>query len=68
MKGILEFNLSEPGEREDFELAQNGYKYKLAIDDFDEWLRKLYKYEDKTEVSIEEARAKLREIQQEYLE
>jgi hypothetical protein len=59
MKATLEFEL--PMEREDFELAQNGHKYKIVLEDYDDWLRSLAKYQDKTEVSIEEARKKLRE-------
>ena len=68
MKGILEFDINDPHEKESFEIAQNGYKYKLAIDDYDQWLRGLAKYSDQTEVSIEEARAKLRECVEEYFD
>jgi cupin superfamily acireductone dioxygenase involved in methionine salvage len=64
--GKLEFQL--PEEREEFELAQNGHKYKFALNDFDNWLRGLAKYEDKDVVSINEARDKLRELVSEYLD
>lgn len=66
MKANLEFQL--PEEREDFDLALNGYKYKLAMDDYDGWLRGLDKYGDKTEVGINEAREKLRECLETYFD
>lgn len=40
MKGILEFDL--PEEREDFETAQHGWKYKCMIDDVWEKLFRPY--------------------------
>lgn len=43
-KGILEFEL--PEEREDFETAQNGWKYKSILKELDEDLRRKLKYEN----------------------
>ena len=60
MKGILEFSL--PEENEEFELAQNGFKYKIALDDMDNWLRGKIKYGDldeKTHELYQECRDKL---------
>lgn len=60
MKGYLSFSL--PEEREEFETAQQGSGFKFALQDYDNWLRNLAKYEDKETVTIEEAREKLFEI------
>lgn len=46
-KGILEFNL--PEEREEFESAQNDWKYRHFVDDFGEWLRRKYEHSDMSE-------------------
>ena len=47
MKGILEFDL--PEEREEFETAQRGVLYKIAIEDFyNKSLRARRKYQDLT--------------------
>lgn len=54
-----------PQETEEFLLAQNGGKYKAALDDLDNWLRNLAKYENKKNVTIEAAREKLRELMNE---
>ena len=62
-KAVLEFNL--PEERDDFEIAQNGWKYKAALDDLDIWLRSMQKYENKISVSIKAVRDKLRELMDE---
>lgn len=37
MKGTLVFDL--PEDQDSFKLAQDGWKYKLALDDLNEWLR-----------------------------
>lgn len=66
MRGELIFDL--PEEREDFEVAQNGWKYKIALDDMDNWLRSKLKYGEisATEAEIyEECRNKLREFARE---
>lgn len=62
-KAILEFEL--PQETEEFELAQNGGKYKAALDNLDSWLRAMDKYENKRSVTVKEAREKLRELMNE---
>jgi len=48
-----------------FYYAVNGEKYSQALDELDEWLRKKFKYEDLTEVTIDEVRAKIAELKQE---
>lgn len=64
MIGKLIFRL--PEDREDFELAQHGWKYKCMWDDTFAALRKLEKYEDKTSLTIEEIRKILNEIREAY--
>lgn len=64
MIGKLVFKL--PEDREDFELAQNGWKYKAALEDFSAWLRSKYKYEDKETLTIEEIRDKLAELTSDF--
>ena len=58
MKATLEFNL--PEDQDDFNYANNGFKYYMALVEMDEWLRAEYKYNDKEEMY--EVREKLREI------
>lgn len=55
-----------PEEREDFELAQNGWKYKSMIDDIYNKLRSLDKYTETESMTIEEIREMVREIEKEY--
>jgi hypothetical protein len=62
-KAYLKFEL--PQETDEFELAQNGGKYKAALDDFDNWLRAMDKYENKRSVTVKDAREKLRELMHE---
>lgn len=61
MKAILEFNL--PEDREEFELAQNGWKYKSVVDALFSWLRAKYKYEDVETLTIDEIREKIVQLQ-----
>ena len=58
MKATLEYNL--PEDRDDFNYANNGFNYYMALVEMDEWLRSEYKYNDKEEMY--EVREKLREI------
>ena len=58
MKATLEFNL--PEDREDFNYANNGFNYYMALVEMDEWLRSEYKYNDNEEMY--KVRNKLREI------
>ena len=58
MKATLEFNL--PEDRDDFNYANNGFNYYMALVEMDQWLRSEYKYNDKEE--LYEVREKLREI------
>lgn len=65
-KIILEYD--QYTDRDDFENAYNGWRYKAIIEDFNNWLRGLSKYEGKETVTIDEARDRLRQIRSEYLE
>ena len=58
MKATLEFNL--PEDREDFNHANNGFNYYMALVEMDEWLRSEYKYNGKEDMY--EVREKLRQI------
>ena len=58
MKATLEFNL--PEDQDDFNYANNGFKYYMALVEMDQWLRSEYKYNGKEE--LYEVREKLREI------
>lgn len=61
-KGILEFNL--PEERDDFETAQNGWKYKSVLHEFDQDLRRRIKYDTcppEEKKLLEKLRAQLNE-------
>jgi hypothetical protein len=58
MKATLEYNL--PEDRDDFNYANNGFNYYMALVEMDEWLRSEYKYNDKEEMY--EVREKLRQI------
>lgn len=60
MKAYLSFNL--PEDSEEFKDAQNGSRLKIAVEEFDDWLRGLEKYSNLDTVSIQEARDKLREF------
>ena len=58
MKATLEYNL--PEDQDDFNYANNGFNYYMALVEMDEWLRAEYKYNDKEE--LYEVREKLRQI------
>ena len=74
MKAFLSFKL--PEEREEFELASNAYKFKQWTDEFDEWLRRLIKYEndeclnhdDEQWLRVQAVRDKLHEIRKDIFE
>jgi hypothetical protein len=63
MKVILEFTL--PEEKEEYDLAMSGHVYKRAVDEFDDRLRQLWKYQDQKSIDIQEARKMLSEIVEE---
>ena len=67
MKAILKFKL--PEEQEEFEIANKGWKFRLALSTYDQHLRSKLKYDesltDEQYKVYEEARAKLWEILQE---
>lgn len=62
MKSTLEFNL--PDEQEELNMALNGHKYSIVLDDLDSWLRNISKYQGIAVVSIEEVRDKIIEFKQ----
>lgn len=68
-KVTLTFKL--PEEREDFEYASKGLEYKIVIDEIDEYLRKMIKYETLTDEAAniyQEVRDKLWEIKRDQSE
>lgn len=58
MKAVLEFNL--PEDQEQFDFANNGYNYYMALIEMDQWLRSEYKYNGNEPMF--EVRQKLNEI------
>ena len=58
MKATLEFNL--PEDQDDFNYANNGLNYYMALVEMDQWLRSEYKYNGKEDMY--EVREKLNEI------
>jgi hypothetical protein len=69
MKAILEFNLDE--EREQFDMAVNGYKFSLVACYLDQHLRGLIKYapdnqSEDTHKALQETRDKLHQLLNEY--
>ena len=58
MKATLEYNL--PEDRDDFNYANNGFNYYMALVEMDQWLRSEYKYNGKEDMY--EVREKLNEI------
>jgi hypothetical protein len=58
MKAILEFNL--PEDKDEYDFANNGLNYYLALCEFDNWLRSEYKYNGKE--LMYEVREKLNEF------
>ena len=67
MKAILKFNL--PEEQEEFEIANKGWKFRLALSTYDQHLRNKLKYDDsltnEQHKVYDELRTKLWEILQE---
>lgn len=51
MKGILKFNL--PEEKEEFLHAQNGVKYKVCIEEIENYFRTEIKYKSDTYTEVE---------------
>lgn len=65
-KGILEFNL--PEDKEDFEMAQNGWKFRVALQEIDEdLLRSLVKYDAPKGTETSELYVKLTEAEKEIV-
>lgn len=64
MKVNLTYSL--PEERDEYELAMNGARYAIVLEDLDNWLRSLSKYQDIETVTVEEVRAKIVELQKDW--
>ena len=65
-KAILEFNL--PEDREDFEMAQNGWKFRVALQEIDEdLLRALVKYDAPKGTETSELYSKLTDAEKEIV-
>lgn len=60
MRANLSFKL--PEDRSEFQDAQDGTALRIALQEYDNWLRGMIKYEDKEMISTEEARKKLHEL------
>lgn len=65
--GKITFEFDSIEEAEDVRTALDGYKYKLVIWDFDQYLRNQIKYNDKLPSEVAEAFEDLREKLREFL-
>ena len=65
MKATLEYNL--PDDREDFELACNGYKYYSVLWDFDQHLRSKIKYDESLSQEVHDTYQEIREKLREFM-
>lgn len=66
MKAILEFNMDDGENRDNFDNAVNGWKWKQAVCEIDQWLRSEVKYNDNLSEEqykiYDSTRDKIREI------
>lgn len=65
--GKITFEFDSIEEAEDVRTALDGYKYKLVIWDFDQYLRNQIKYNDKLPSEVAESFDNLREKLREFL-
>ena len=65
--GKITFEFDSIEEAEDVRTALDGYKYKLVIWDFDQYLRNQIKYNDNLPSEVAEAFEDLREKLREFL-
>lgn len=65
--GKITFEFDSIEEAEDVRTALDGYKYKLVIWDFDQYLRNQIKYNDNLPSEVAEAYEDLREKLREFL-
>ncbi len=63
MRVKLEFHL--PEDKDDFDLAMDGWKYKLVLSHFRLWLDD-WKHRDKDLLRVEDVRDRLHEIAEEW--
>lgn len=64
MKAQLTFNL--PEDQESFQTHLNAGKYYCSIHDMLMWLRQKYKYENVTELQVEDVREKMFKILEDH--
>lgn len=60
MKATLEYHL--PEESSEFNDAMNGTRWSCVVSELEEWLRGLVKYHNHQLVTIEEVRARIRDL------
>jgi hypothetical protein len=61
-KATLEYNLNEPEDLEEFELANNARKYSLVLWELDQYLRNFVKYpSDREDPILTDTMAKVRD-------
>ena len=63
-RAYLSFRL--PQDQDAHKHALNGGKYKAMLDKLDQWCRNLSKYDNVELLKVEEVRAKIRELFNEY--
>ncbi len=63
MKAILEFDL--PDDREDFDTAKDGWRWKSLAQEYANWLRGICKHGNPDEYNAEKCRDKFHEFLQE---
>lgn len=66
MKVILEFNL--PDEQEEYDLAINGHKFAICLEEINSNIRQWSKYENRTSVTIEELRSMINDVTRDHLD
>lgn len=67
MKVLIEY--AHPEESSDIDMALHGHKWKIALEDFDNWLRNLLKHtemSDESDAAYSTCREKLTELLHEY--
>jgi len=66
MKAIFEFDLTEPGNENDFICCSRYKDAFLCISSIQEYLRKLYKYSDEPTIEVEKLHTDIYEIINSY--
>ena len=68
MKAILEFNLDEPDDKEQFTVASNAVNFYMALYDFDQQMRSWVKYGSHDFTDIDDALYDVREKLWEFMD